>query len=80
MSSAYSTIGNNDRKIGMLSKQMANKKGDNTDPCLSPNLIWKVAENTWVHLIHEKQFCNQFSNSSKKITGNFLYINFISTA
>ena len=75
ISSAYSTIndlGNNDRKIGMSSKQMANKQGDNTDPCLTPSLIWKVVENTWVHLIHEKQFGNQFSNSSIKVTGKFL--------
>ena len=42
--------------------------------------MWKVVENTWVHLIHEKQFCNQFCNSSKRITGNFLFISFISNA
>jgi len=59
---------------------MANKNCDNTDPCLTPNLIWKVVESKWVHLIHEKQFCNQFSSSSNKITGNFLFINIISSA
>ena len=27
---------------------MANKKGDNTDPCLTLNLIWKVADSTCI--------------------------------
>ena len=50
-------IGNNDRRIGNSSKEM-HTKGDNTEPCLTLNLIWKVAKSA-LHLIHEKQFCNR---------------------
>ena len=39
--------------------------------------IWKK---TRFHLIHEKQFCNQFSRRSNNATGKFLFINFMNKA
>ena len=50
ISSAYNTVndlGVSERVVGMSSKYrpIANKKGDKTEPCLTPNFMAKVYEN-----------------------------------
>ena len=48
ISSAYNTVndlGVSERVVGMSSKCIANKKGDKTEPCLTPNFMAKVYEN-----------------------------------
>jgi len=48
ISSAYNTIndlGVSERVVGTSSKYIANKKGDRTEPCLTPNFMAKVYEN-----------------------------------
>jgi len=81
--SAYNTIndlGVSERDVGMSSKYIANKKGDKTEPCLTPNLMAKVYENICPYLILEKEFFNQFSSRSSNAIGSFLFICFISKA
>ena len=48
ISSAYNTIndlGVSERLVETSSKYIANKKGDRTEPCLTPNFMAKVYEN-----------------------------------
>jgi len=83
MSSAYSTINRSHSGLhnaATSSRYMANKKGENTEPCHTPNSIINSVDQEFPHLVQAKQPENRFSIICIISTGMFLLISFIKTA
>jgi len=57
----------------MSSIYNANRIGERTEPCLTPNMILKKFENALSHLTHEKQSENKFIIKSSRGTGMLYY-------
>jgi len=62
------------------SKYIANRKGDKTDPCLTPDSIWNTVDQEFPHLIQVKHPRNRFSIISRIGTCIYLFINLIRRA
>ena len=56
-----------------LSTYIANRNGERTEPCLTPNSIWNSVEKEFPNLIHVQQPENKFSIISNIWTGTYFF-------